>query len=68
MDDTLYKHLEGNLIYLTSTRPNLVFVANLLSWYMAHTTTLHLHVAKCVLRNVKSTLVFVVFYCQEVNH
>ena len=45
MDDTLYKQLVGSLIYLTSTRPDLMFVASLLSRYMSHPTTLHLHLA-----------------------
>ena len=66
--DTLYKQLVGSLMYLTSTRPNFMFVVRLLSWYMAHPTTLHLQVDKRVLRNVKGTLTFCVFYCKEKNH
>ena len=30
--DTLYKQLVGSLMYLTSTRPNFMFVVRLLSW------------------------------------
>ena len=50
MVDTLYKQVVGSLMYLTSTRLDLMFVVNLLSWYMAHPTTLHLQAAKHVLR------------------
>ena len=60
--DTLYKQLVGSLMYLTSTRPDLMFVVSLLSRYMDHPTTLHLQVAKRVLRYVKGTLAFGVFY------
>ena len=68
VDDTLYKQLVGSLMYSTSTRPDLMFVVSLLSRYMAHPTTLHLQAAKHVLRYVKGTFAFGVFYCQEKNH
>ena len=64
-DDALYKQLVGNLIYLTSTRPNLMSVVTLLSRYMVHPTTLHLQAAKCVLRYVKGTLTFGVFIARK---
>ena len=66
--DTLYKQLVSSLKYLTSTRPNLMFGVNLLSRYMAHPSPLHLQDAKRVLRYVKGTLTFSVFYFKEKNH
>ena len=66
-DDALYKQLVGSLIYLTSTRQNLMSVVSLLSRYMVHPTTLHLLAAKCVLRYAKGTLTFSVFYSKEKN-
>ena len=45
-----------------------MFVVSLLTWYMAHPTTLHLQDAKHVLRYVKCNLTFGVFYCKEKNH
>ena len=56
MVDTLYKQVVSILMYLTSTIPDLMFVVSLLSWYMAHPTTLHLQAAKHVLRYVKGLL------------
>ena len=68
VDDTIYKQLVGSLRYFTSTRPDLLFVVSLLSCYMAYPTTLHLQAAKHVLRYVKGTLPFGVFYFQDKNH
>ena len=62
---TLYKQVVGSLMYLTSTRPDLMFVVNLLSWYMAPPTTLHLQAAKHVLRYVKGTLTLVCFIAKK---
>ena len=68
VDDTFYKQLVGSLMYSTSTRPDLLYVVSLLSRYMAHPTTLHLQAAKCVLRYIKGTTTFSVFYRQGGNH
>ena len=48
VDSALYKQLVGSLMYLTSTRPDLMFAVSLLSRYMEHPTTLHLQAAKRV--------------------
>lgn len=68
VDYTLYQQLVGSLMYLTSTRPDLMFVVSLLSRYMSHPTALHLQAAKRVLRYIKGTLEFGVFYRQGGNH
>jgi hypothetical protein len=34
VDSTLYKSLVGNLLYLTTTRPNIIYAANLVSRFM----------------------------------
>jgi hypothetical protein len=34
VDSTLYKSLVGNLLYLTTTRPNIIYAANLFSRFM----------------------------------
>ena len=47
---TMYKHLIGNLMYLSATRPNLMYVVYLISRFMISTTKLHLQAAKRVLR------------------
>ena len=54
-------------MYLTSTRPDIMFVVNLLSRYLAHPTELHLQVVKRVLRYIKGTLSYGIFYKQSGN-
>ncbi|CAA7024669.1 unnamed protein product [Microthlaspi erraticum] len=62
VDPTLYKKLIGSLMYITSTRPDLMYVVCLLSRYMANPSDQHMQAAKRVLRYLKGTLGFGVFY------
>ncbi|KAG7536804.1 Ribonuclease H-like superfamily [Arabidopsis suecica] len=62
IDATLYKQMVGSLMYLTATRPDLMFVVCLISRFMASPTQLHLAVAKRVLRYLKGTLDCGVWY------
>ncbi|KAM1920512.1 hypothetical protein ACFX15_024298 [Malus domestica] len=52
----------GSLMYLIATRPDLMFVVSLISRYMEHPTESHLMAAKRILRYVKGTTSFGVFY------
>ncbi|KAJ8617546.1 hypothetical protein MRB53_013732 [Persea americana] len=58
VDSTNYKQIVGSLMYLTNTRPDIMFVVSLLSRFMARPTELHSQAAKRVLRYVKGTLDF----------
>ncbi|KAB2620555.1 hypothetical protein D8674_037640 [Pyrus ussuriensis x Pyrus communis] len=62
VDGTYYKQIVGSLMYLTATRPDLMFVVSLISRYMEQPTETHLQTAKRVLRYVKGTVGFGVFY------
>ena len=62
VDPTTYKQLIGSLMYITSTRPDLIYVVCLLSRYMADPYEQHMKAAKRVLRYLKDTLGFGVFY------
>lgn len=42
VDSTLYMQMIGSLMYLTSTRPDIMFVVNLHSRYLAHPTEIHI--------------------------
>lgn len=42
VDNTFFKQMIGSLMYLTATRPDLMFVVSLLSRYMERPTDLHL--------------------------
>lgn len=61
-DATMYKQLIGCLMYLTVTRPDLMFVVCLISRYMAEPKEEHMMIAKRVLRYLKGTLELGVFY------
>ncbi|XP_048228756.1 secreted RxLR effector protein 161-like [Ricinus communis] len=62
VDSSRYKQLIGSLMYLTATRPDIMFIMSLLSRYMEQPTELHFQVAKRVLRNIKRTFEFGIFY------
>ncbi|KAG6476380.1 hypothetical protein ZIOFF_065620 [Zingiber officinale] len=54
-DVTHYRSLIGNLLYLTATRPDLMYAASLLSRFMQSPSHFHLGAAKRVLRYVQGT-------------
>ena len=66
-NNTQYMQMVGSLMYLTSTRLDIMFVVNLLSRYLAHPTKFHLQVVKRVLRYIKGTLSYGIFYKQSGN-
>ncbi|KAI5332825.1 hypothetical protein L3X38_022954 [Prunus dulcis] len=51
-----YIRIVGSLLYLTATRPDIMFAASLLARFMHCPTSKHLGTAKRVLRYVKGTL------------
>ncbi|KAI5322684.1 hypothetical protein L3X38_031756 [Prunus dulcis] len=51
-----YRRIVGSLLYLTATRPDIMFAASLLARFMHCPTSKHLGTAKRVLRYVKGTL------------
>lgn len=62
VDDTFYKQIIGSLMYITTTRPDLQFAVSLLSRFMSKPTVLHLQAAKRVLRYLKGTMEFGIWY------
>ena len=62
VDKTNYKQIVGSLMYLTTTRPDMMFVVSLIDRYMENPTELHLQAAKKVLRYLKGTTRFGIFY------
>ena len=62
VDNIYFNQIVGSLMYLTATRPDVMFVVGLISRYMENPTELHLQVAKRVLRYLKETLDFGIFY------
>ena len=61
-DASLYKSIVGNLLYLTATRPDLMFSASLLFRFMQNLSKIHMGTAKRVLRYVQGTLDYGIKY------
>ncbi|PRQ55909.1 putative RNA-directed DNA polymerase [Rosa chinensis] len=62
VDNTLFKQIVGSLMYLTATRPDIMYAVSLINRYMEHPTEHHLSAAKRVLRYLKGTIDFGIFY------
>ena len=62
VDVTLYKQIVGSLMYLTATRLDLMFVVSLISRFIARPAQQHFAAAKRILRYLKGTVDYGVFY------
>nr|XP_048328437.1 secreted RxLR effector protein 161-like [Ziziphus jujuba var. spinosa] len=62
VDPTFFKSLVGSLIYLTCTRPDILYAIGFISRYMENTTITHLKVAKRILRYLKGITSFGLYY------
>ncbi|XP_022004484.1 uncharacterized mitochondrial protein AtMg00810-like [Helianthus annuus] len=56
VDSNLYRRLVGSLMYLTNTRPDLMFAVNKISQFMEQPKRSHWEAGKRILRYVKGTL------------
>ncbi|KAL0313353.1 UNVERIFIED_CONTAM: Retrovirus-related Pol polyprotein from transposon TNT 1-94 [Sesamum radiatum] len=65
VDDTYYKQLVGSLMYLIATRPDMMFATCLISRYMAKPKEIHLQTAKRLLRYLKGTVNYGIYYKKE---
>ncbi len=63
VDDTImFKHIVGNLIYMTITRPNLNYVVGVVSQFMQTPRKPHVDAVRRILRYIKHTLQCGIFY------
>ncbi|KAK2970503.1 hypothetical protein RJ640_013575 [Escallonia rubra] len=62
VNSTLYKQIVGSLMYLTTTRPDIMYSVSLISRYMENPTELHLLAAKRIFRYLKGTIDFGLLY------
>ncbi|CAL1409608.1 unnamed protein product [Linum trigynum] len=65
VNSTEYKQLIGSLLYITATRPDIMYSVCLLSRFMENPTRQHMLAAKRVLRYLKGTLGYGVLYIRE---
>ena len=62
VDVTLYRQMIGSLMYLTNTRTDICFAVNTLSQYLVKPRHVHLVAAKHVMRYLKDTLDYGLYY------
>ncbi|GJT56480.1 hypothetical protein Tco_0991534 [Tanacetum coccineum] len=65
VDATRYRGMIGTLMYLTSSRPDLVFVVYMCSWYQAKPTEKHLHAVKRIFRYLRGTINMGLWYSKD---
>jgi hypothetical protein len=62
VDPTMFKRLVGSLMYLTTTRPNIMYGVNLISRFMETPKESHWKAGKRILRHVNGTIDFGIKY------
>jgi len=62
VDNTLYKQIVGSLIYLTKTRPDIMYYVSLISRYVENPTKMHLLAAKRIICYLEVTRDFGLLY------
>lgn len=58
VDATHYRRLIGKLLYLTHSRPNIIFVVSVLSRFMSQPNKFHLGTLKHVLKYISGIIEF----------
>ncbi|GJZ34338.1 hypothetical protein Tco_0580155, partial [Tanacetum coccineum] len=66
-DATLYHGMIGSLMYLTSSRPDLIYAVCLYARYQVKPTEKHLHVVKRVFRYLKGTINMGLWYSKDTD-
>ncbi|GJY94150.1 retrovirus-related pol polyprotein from transposon TNT 1-94 [Tanacetum coccineum] len=56
VDPTHYRGMVGTLMYLISSRPDLVYAICMCAWYQARPTKKHLHAVKRIFRYLRGTV------------
>ncbi|WMV57737.1 hypothetical protein MTR67_051122 [Solanum verrucosum] len=59
---TMYRGIIGSLLYLTASRPDILFSVGMCARFQAAPKEYHLKAAKCILRYLKGTQDLVLFY------
>nr|GEX26216.1 hypothetical protein [Tanacetum cinerariifolium] len=65
VDPTRYCRMIGTLMYLTSSRPNLVFTVCMCTWYQAKLIEKHLHTVKRIFRYLRGTINMGMWYLKD---
>ncbi|GJR19802.1 hypothetical protein Tco_0968329 [Tanacetum coccineum] len=65
VDPTRYRRMIGSLMYLTSSRPDLVFSVCMCARYQTKPTEMHLHAVKQIIRYLRGTINMGVWYSKD---
>ncbi|GLT43009.1 hypothetical protein SLA2020_169860 [Shorea laevis] len=65
IEPSLYRSMIGSLLYLSATRPDIMYSVSVLSRFMQSPSEIHLKGAKRILRYVKGTIDFGVMYSRS---
>ncbi|GJR41733.1 retrovirus-related pol polyprotein from transposon TNT 1-94 [Tanacetum coccineum] len=65
VDATLYRGMIGSLMYLTSSRPNLIYAVCLCARYQAKPTEKHINAVKRIFRYLKGTINMGLWYSKD---
>lgn len=67
IDNTTYKQLVGSLMYMTTTRPDIMYVVSLIGRYMSSPTQMHWQTTKRILRYLQGTINLGIMYKRNKN-
>ncbi|GJV29698.1 retrovirus-related pol polyprotein from transposon TNT 1-94 [Tanacetum coccineum] len=67
IDATLYRGMIGSLMYLTSSRPDLIYAVCLCARYQAKPTEKHLNAVKRIFRYLKGTINIGLWYSKDTD-
>nr|GEY39881.1 hypothetical protein [Tanacetum cinerariifolium] len=67
VDATLYRGMIGSLMYLTASRPDLIYVVCLCAQYQAKPTEKHLQAVKQIFRYLKGTIKMGLWYSKNTD-
>ena len=67
VDSSLYRSMIGSLLYLTASRPDINYSVGVCAGYQANPKESHMIVLKRIIKYVKSTADFGVWYSKDIN-
>ena len=67
VDPSLYRSMIGSLLYLTASRPNISYNVRVCARYQANPKESHITVVKRIIKYVKTTSNFGVWYDKDTN-
>ena len=67
VDTSLYKSMIGSLLYLIASRPNISYSVGVCTRYQANPKESHMIALKRIIKYVKTTVDFGVWYSKDTN-